>query len=152
MRAALVLVSLMLANAARAEDPAQDLRTEIGLARVAEELGDAELSARLGPASARLASLVAVRASPYARAPERQIAALAAHACGRDPLLAPEAAFALREIAERLRPSELAARESLRSDLEAARAALACVDRPPPRADIAQALAELAAALERLLR
>ena len=126
---------------------AQPTVGELGLARTAEELGDAALAARLlGPGSS-VDKLLAVRASRYARAPEALLVPLAGLACGRDPQLAPEASFALLRIAEQLRPSELAVRESLRSDLQRAREALACAEAvPAPRADLVQQLT-LAAAL-----
>lgn len=126
---------------------------EIALARVAEELGDPELLARLSGAGPRAERLVAIRASLHARAPEALVPALASIACGRDPALAPEAAFVLLRLVELLHPSDLALREVLKSDLGKAREALACAgSEPRPRADIGLALAHLAAALDRLVR
>lgn len=147
MRFPLALALALVATLARA-DSAQG---ELALARLAEELGDAALAARLGNPAGIAEKLRAVRASPHARAPEGLLVPLAALACGRDPQLAPEAAFALLRIAEQLRPSELATRETLLRDLGRAREALACAQASPaPRADIAQQLA-LAAALLRAL-
>jgi hypothetical protein len=144
---------------------AVDCVSEIGLARIAEELGDGALAARLSAAAERAPeraseltfdsyqTLLAVRASVHAQQPEALVPALATLACGRDPLLAPEAAFALSRIGERLQPSELAARESLNSDLRRAHDALECARRPPlPRADIAHVLAQVAASLAPMLR
>lgn len=130
-----------------------DALDEIGLARVADEAGDAALAAELGDPRRRARALVAARASLYARAPEALVPALAALACGRDPALAPEAGEALARIAGRLHASELSAREVLLDDLRAARRALACADAAPrPRADIVAQLAQLALALDALLR
>jgi hypothetical protein len=119
-----------------------DACDELALARAADSAGDAALAKAMK--ADRYQAVVAIRASEYARAPELLIPALAAHACGRDPTLAPEAASALRRLARRLGPSQLAEREALRSDLERARASLHC--ERAPRADITAALAELAAA------
>ncbi|HEX5657252.1 MAG TPA: hypothetical protein VFX59_08650 [Polyangiales bacterium] len=120
-----------------------DACDELSLARAAEAAGDTALTAALE--ADRYRAVLAIRASEHARAPELLIPALAAHACGRDPTLAPEAAAALRKLARRLTPSELADREALQRDLERARTSLHCEH--APRADIAAALAELAAAL-----
>ncbi len=137
----------------QAEFEGGDLIEEIGLARLAEEAGDAHLAAHLADPNARQAALIATRASPYAHAPEALVPALAELACGRDPVLAPEAAHALHVVAERLAPVELAAREVLKSDLARARSALACAERDPStRPDVALSLAELAAALDALVR
>lgn len=127
-----------------------DLIDPLAHARIAEEAGDTMLRAQLGAADDRELTLIAVRASAYAAAPERLIPALAALACGRDPTLAPEAALTLRLIGARLRRSELAAREVLSDDLRAGQRALACAERTPaPRADLAAELAQLADALGR---
>lgn len=120
-----------------------DASDELSLARAAEGAGDAALVAAFK--AGRYEAVVAIRASEYARAPELLIPALAEHACGRDPTLAPEAAAALRKLARRLTPSELAEREALSSDLERARVSLHCEHAPRP--DITAALAELASAL-----
>lgn len=123
-----------------------DACDELALARAADRAGDQALAGYLQ--ADRYRSLLAIRASEYARAPEALIPALAAHACGRDPVLAPEAALSLRKLSARFVPSELASREVLRGDLMRARQALACADAlPRPRADIAEALHLLAAAL-----
>lgn len=141
-------------TSARADPFAQgDPTDEIGLARVAEEAGDHALKAHLANVQARLRALIAIRASRYAHAPEALVPGLAQLACGRDPVLAPEAAQALLAIAERLGPADLAAREVLRSELESARQALACAERErSTRPDIVLAFAELAATLDALLR
>lgn len=130
-----------------------DPLSEIGLARYAEELGDAGIAGRLAAQPPGRDTLLAIRASPHGSAPEALVPALATLACGRHPVFAPEAAYALRRIGARLRPSELAARESLRSDLQRAHDALGCADRSPlPRPDIAQLLAEATALFAALLR
>jgi hypothetical protein len=120
-----------------------DACDELSLARAADGAGDTRLAAAMQ--AGRYEAVLAIRASAYAHAPELLVPALAGHACGRDPTLAPEAAAALRKLALRLSASELAQREALRNDLERARAALHC--ERAPRADIAAALAELAAAI-----
>jgi hypothetical protein len=153
---ALVAVSIGASSAwALVRDPfAQaEVVSTVGLARLAEDAGDALLLAHLVKIEQRQLTLSAARASPFARSPELLIPALATHACGRDPDLAAQAAHALRAIAERLEPSALARREVLLEDLRRARQALTCVDvAPPPRADIVAELAQLAAALDGLLR
>lgn len=129
-----------------------DVISTIGIARVADEVGDRSLSDWLEKPVRRDLALVAARAAPFAFAPERLVPALARLVCGRDPVLAPEAAVAFVQIAERLRPSELAAREALRSDVRAARASLACAaeSRPPVRADLRAASLLLEASLAQL--
>jgi hypothetical protein len=136
-------LGLSLPGAPGRADPADplaqaDLVSAIGLARLADEVGDGRLLSWLEQPGRRDLALVALRAAPFAFAPERLVAGLAHHACGRDPVLAPEAGVALVQIAERLHPSELELREVLRADLRAAKAALGCMAelRPPARADL----------------
>ena len=130
--------------AARADDDACDA---LALARLAEEEGHAQLLARL-TASDREQALIGVRASAFAQAPELLVPALARLACGRDSVLAPEAAHVLRQLPARLQPSDLSAREVLVADLAAAREALACARMAPvPRSDIVASLQLLEAAL-----
>ncbi len=112
----------------------------IGCARAAAEAGDAALLAKLGASDSREAALVAVRAAPYAHAPEDLVAALVDVACGRDPNLAPEAAFSLHAITQRLTQSELAAREVLLADLQKAEERVAKGCEHDPEADIVFAL------------
>jgi hypothetical protein len=142
---ALVMAAPALSGDAAAHDAFAytDACDELALARAAELAGDAALASALQ--AGRYEAVLAIRASAYAHAPELLIPALAAHACGRDPTLAPEAAAALRALAARLTPSELAQHEVLRSDLERARSSLRCERAPHP--SIAAALSELAAAL-----
>lgn len=138
---------------ALANDPlAQaDVVSVIGLARVADEVGDSTLGSWLKTTERRDLTLVAVRASPFAFAPERLVVQLAPVLCGRDPVLAPEASVALAQIAERLQPAGLAAREAAAHDLRQARVALSCVkDQPLPRADLVAAALLLDAALAQL--
>jgi len=152
--APLLLVALAPVQA-QSNDPlfTGDCVSELGLARIAEEAGDAQLAAQLARTDARQTTLVAVRASPHAQAPEALVPRLAALACGRDAALAPEAGYALARIGERLVGSELAAREALHEELVAAQKALACAEQvPAPRADIVHQLAQLGAALDVLLR
>lgn len=146
----LVVCGLVVRVAAGDAFGRTDATDELALARAAEGAGDAALAKRLagGP---RYETLIAIRASVHARAPELLIPALAALACGRDPALAPEAALSMRKL--QLSPSGLAERETLRTDLERARQALTCVDdKPLPRADIASALDDLSAQLDLLLK
>ena len=148
MRAAFLLLPLLTVKVAAEDVVSADVVSEIGVARTAEELGDSALLARLGGDQKVRDQLIATRASVHARAPEVLIPALAPLACGRHPVLAPEAAFAIFRIAEHLRPSELAARETLKSDLRGARDALECARRAPlPRADIVYLLGRASALL-----
>lgn len=103
-----------------------DVVSTLGLSRLADEAGDAQLGAWLKTPNRRDLTLVAIRATPFAAAPERLVPALTPHLCGRDPVLAPESALALAQIAERLTPSSMANREALVADVKEARAALAC--------------------------
>ncbi len=89
----------------------------IGCARVAVEAGDLALLAQLKAGGQREAQLVAVRAAPYAHAPEQLVVSLVDLACGRDPNLAPEAALSLIAIGERLTLRELSEREVLLADV-----------------------------------
>lgn len=150
----LALLSAPSGAGARVDEPppGADLISSIGLARLADEAGDAQLARWLSEPAHRDRALAAVRASPFAYAPERLVPGLSAILCGRDPVLAPESASALLELAERLRPSELAARECLLSDLRSARKALACVGEQPAevRADLALAAMVVDAALAQL--
>ncbi len=156
--------SLALAGAVYAgvPDPFRDADAihDIGLSRLADEAGDAALLSALsgegGPEKqarpSRERTLLAIRAAPYAAAPELLVPSLVTLATGRDPDLAPEAAHALVAIAQRLRPSELSSREVLRADL--ARVLQAVVDtRGQARAvrgDVALALGALEASLRAL--
>ena len=78
--------------------------------------------------------------------------ALLRRLCGRDPVLAPESAYALEQIAERLLPSAVALREATSADFVSAREALACAreHEPPVRLDLAKAALVLEAALTQL--
>lgn len=151
-----VLLSVGAASAG-ATDPFRDCDPihDIGLARLADEAGDSVLAGALaqGGDSSRERALLAVRATPFAAAPEGLIPGLAKLACGRDPSLAPEAAAALAQIGERLRPSELAAREVLNADLRRALDALTAArsDARSLRPDIAHRLDSLVADLQALL-
>jgi hypothetical protein len=140
----------------RDADPIHD----IGLARLADEAGDAALKAALtaDPSAekarpAREKALVAVRAAPHAAAPELLVPGLVALAVGRDPDLAPEASHALLLIAERLRPSELAAREVLQADLQRALQAVSQGRSTTKggRADVMRELADFEALLASLI-
>lgn len=114
----------------------------IGCARAAHEAGDLGVSAQLQPGVARESQLVAVRAAPYAQAPESMVASLVELSCGRDPNLAPEAALSLYAIVEGLTSSELAAREVLISDLAQAEERIVRGCDKAPSADVAFALDE----------
>ena len=136
----------------RDADPIHD----IGLARLADEAGDAALAAAFGPEDQgelpRERAVLAIRAAPFAAAPEQLIPGLLRVACGRDPDLAPEAACALTQIGEHLRPSELAAREVLNADLQRALEAVIAArgEAKALRADIALGIDSLAANLRAL--
>jgi|GEM_PF-5275052 len=130
----------------RDSDPIHDT----GLARLADEAGDAAIAAALGPEGAREKALLAVRAAPFAQAPELLIPQLLGLALGRDPNVAPEAAQALRQIGLGLRPSDLAAREVLIVDLRRVRQAVreAQGSAKSVRADITRDLDLLASDLD----
>ena len=149
-----LLTASSFAVRAATADPFQDANVvdEIGLARLAEEAGDAALSSLLRAPTPRQRALMAVRASPHARVPEALLAPLVQLACARDPALAPEAAHAAYQIASTLSASELGAHEALHADLRGALSAFACADaEPKPRADIAALLSQAASALKRLV-
>jgi len=136
---------------ASSEDPfaSADVVSEIGVARLAEDAGDAALLAKLTALDRREHTLIAARASSYARAPELLVPALAKLACGRDPDLASQAANTLRRLADRRWTSELSEREALRSDLVAARQSLSCVEKAALlRADIPLLVAQLSSQLD----
>ncbi len=129
-----------------------DVVTPLGLARLADESGDGQLATWLKAPNRRDLTLVAMRAAPFAAAPERLVPALALHLCGRDPVLAPESAHALAQISERLTPSSLANREALVADVKQAQSALACAqaDDPPLRPDLSALAQVVDAALSQL--
>jgi hypothetical protein len=108
----------------------------IGCARAADEAGDAAIADALRKPKSRVSQLVAVRAAPFVHAPELLAPTLIDLACGRDPVIAVEAALSLEAMFERLTPTELASREVLKADLSAAkeRAEGGCA--LEPRADI----------------
>ncbi|MFM2420071.1 MAG: hypothetical protein RL385_4794 [Pseudomonadota bacterium] len=153
-----LLVSSLAGSLARADAAplrdllADDLVSELGVARVADDAGDQALQGALGGSSGRHTTLVAVRAAAYAHAPEQLWPLLVTLACGRDPVLAPEAALSLRRGVLRTGASDLARREVLLSDLRAVRSKLGCAEGTPRlRQDIALALHELSAHVDRLL-
>lgn len=149
MKRVLFTASLLMASLAHA-DALDGLRNEdaideISAARAADETGDLALARVLAGEGERETKLVAVRASSHASAPETLVPALVDLALSRDPSLAPEAAWALLELFERLTVRDLAAREVLTADVQKACAAFARVDdAKKPRADIALALATAA--------
>jgi hypothetical protein len=149
------LLLLALPLSADSPDPLAhaDIVSTQGLARLADEAGDARLLAWLKTPDRRDLTLVAVRAAPFAAAPERLVPALAVYLCGRDPVLAPESGQALVQIAERLTPSGLALREALLADVSEARSALACAkgDEAPIRPDLLARALLVEAALSQLL-
>ncbi len=129
-------------------DPFRDADpiSDIGLARLADEAGDSVLAAALSASDARERTLLALRSAPFAAAPEQLIPLLVPLALGRDPQLAPEAAWALAAIGEGLRPSGLAAREVLLSELSTASKAIEQIkEARVVRADITANLEGLAA-------
>jgi hypothetical protein len=139
---------------AELEDPIgqADVISTIGVARVADEAGDQRLASWLKSSARRDLVAVAVRASPFAYAPERLVPELARLLCGRDPVLAPESAYALAAIAERLSPGAVELREAALADFRTARQALSCAreQEAPVRADLVKAALLLDAALAQL--
>jgi hypothetical protein len=113
------------------------------LARVVDRLGDPAILARITAPDVRAdVRLAAIRAAPALCEPERVLEHLAALAAGRDPDLAPAAGLALLQIARRIDPRALDAREVMRSELSPARAALArLAGDPSARADLRRAAA-----------
>lgn len=157
MRRLAIAVSLgLFAVVSHADSPDPlayaDVVSEIGLARLADDAGDATLTSWLKSSTRRDLQLVAVRATPHAFAPERLVPQLAPLLCGRDPVLAPEAGLALAQLAQSLRPSDLAVREASLGDVRAAREALQCAkdNEPALRADLVSAALLLDAALAQL--
>jgi len=113
---------------------------EIGCARSAHEVGDQGLLSALTTPTNREKTLVAVRAAPYAHAPEDLLVGLVELACGRDPSLAPEAALSLHTIADTLSARELSTREVLIADLRRAEERLKEGCEHTPQSDAAYAL------------
>lgn len=121
------------------------------LGRFVEKHGDRYVLLRLHadyPADTRLA---AVRAAPWLDAPERALVPLAHIAAGRDPELAPAAAWSAYRIATSLTPIALQQREVLWSNIAPARPLLLhlAADRTA-RADIRRVAAFAADALAHL--
>jgi hypothetical protein len=141
--AAIGLWALSLGSLARGDARLSSHADRIGalaLAQLAAEVGDLAIAHGLDARADRESGLVAVRAAAFAREPERLVPALVAIACGRDPVLAPEAGLTLWSLAETVTLARLAEREALLSDVRAAHQALADGCELPPRADIAQML------------
>jgi hypothetical protein len=156
MKRAFLAMSLLCASLAQADAPealrAEDAIDEISAIRAADEAGDQALAKALGSDVDRESKLVAVRAAAHAGAPEALVPSLVELALSRDPNLAPEAAWALVELFERLTVRELAEREVLNADLQKACAPFADIDdAKKTRADIAQALTFAAARCSALM-
>lgn len=115
----------------------------IGLGRAADALGDAQLDRALELGQGREAALVAVRAALFSQAPERMIPKIVTLACGRDPVLAPEAALTLYTLAERVTSESFAAREVLLSDVKQAIQSLEAGCSQEPRPDVLVAIETL---------
>jgi hypothetical protein len=150
---ALGALSATIAHAELTDPVGQaDIISIQGVARVADEAGDARLASWLKQGTRRDLAAIALRASPFAHAPERLVPALASILCGRDPVLAPESAHALWQISERITPDGVAAREADLADFSAARKALECArqDQPALRPDLTKAALVLDAALAQL--
>jgi hypothetical protein len=110
------------------------------LARVAAQLGDLAVIARLDRRQPVVVRLAAVRATPFLAGPERALPLLAEMARGRDPHLAPAAADALLRITAALDGAALDRREVLRPELTPARASLrTLIDDHTARPDIRRA-------------
>lgn len=123
-QAALIVLALAFATLASAQDDAARHEQEakrlvaiqdadpLELARVTAALGDLvllDLLAETQPADVRLA---ATRSTPWMRAPELSLEALAQLAKGSDPDLAPAAMLAAHRIATSLDADAIVARES----------------------------------------
>jgi hypothetical protein len=152
----LIALGALATTVAHAEltDPVgqADIISTQGVARVADEAGDARLVSWLKQGARRDLAAIALRASPFAHAPERLVPALAGFLCGRDPVLAPESAHALLQIVDRITPDGAASREADLADFAAARKALECArqEQPALRPDLAKAALVLDAALAQL--
>ena len=146
MKRAFFVIILLGTSLAHANTPdalrSEDAIDEISAARAADESGDLALARVLSGEGDRETKLVAVRAAAHASAPEALVPSLVTLALSRDASLAPEAAWALVELFERLTVRELASREVLSADVRKACAAFSQVgEAKKPRADIALALA-----------
>lgn len=154
-RATATLLALLAAGPATAQ-PQSPLSSvadadPVELARVVQRIGDSAVIAALAPDRPVVERLAAVRAAPAMRSPERALTALVEIARGRDSLLAPAAALAALRIATSLDADDLAAREALPGDIEAARSALeALAADESARPDIRRAAALAADALAHL--
>jgi len=113
------------------------------LSRVVQRLGDGEVLARMAAGQPAELRLAAIRATPWMQAPELALEDLAVAASGRDPDLAPAAAWAFWQICRSLTAADLVRREA---DLGAVRRGARQLQRlardPTVRADI-QRLAAL---------
>jgi hypothetical protein len=138
----IALLAIAASGAAQDVDPLLETGTSdpLELARAVDRIGDAALLARLGEETPADVRLLAVRGAPQMHAPERALEPLARIAAGRDPDLAPAAALSASRIARALDPQALEARETLPSDLAAARTVLeALAADETARADIRRA-------------
>lgn len=118
------------------------------LARVVDRIGDAAILARLAPETPIAVRALAVAATSRMHAPEDALVPLAQIATGRDPDLAPRAAFALLTISRSLDARSLDARERTRSDFTPARTTLtALAADETARTDLRRAAQLVAAAL-----
>ncbi len=109
--AALGLPSLAPAQPAAGSAPLATLGDPLELSRHVDAIGDDPVLTALeeGSFAERLG---AIRATRWLAEPERALRTLAAMAAGDDPDLAPAAARAAAQIAERLRHDDLRAREA----------------------------------------
>jgi hypothetical protein len=115
-------------------------------AREAQRAGDGAVLATLADAAAsRVDELEAVRRARWLRMPELALEPLARLAAGRDPALAPEAAFVAHEIATSLDPLTLEAHEVALASLATARDALRALGRDGTARPDIRALASSAA-------
>ncbi|MFW6050009.1 MAG: hypothetical protein ACODAU_02475 [Myxococcota bacterium] len=110
------------ADEARAPiDPLTEVTDPLEVGLFVERHGDPYVLLRLRSAHPVDTRLAAVRSTPWLREPERALEELAGLAAGRDPHLAPAAAWAAHRIATDLDPSALERREVTRSELAPAR-------------------------------
>jgi hypothetical protein len=125
-----LLLVVCLAGWARAAAPTLDaLRgavdaDELSLAALAQKLGDERVLSALGDDKDALLRLAAVRATPYLIDKDAALLPLARIAAGRDPELAPPAAFRARRIAQALVLEGAGAHEVMPATLAPAREAL----------------------------
>lgn len=127
-------------------------RDPLEMARAVRHCDPGAIRAALdGPDVSPVLQLAAIRGAPWLRRPEEALVALVRIMGGRDSLLAPAAAVAIRRIVAALDAHVLAAAEVDLGDLEGLRAPLqALVEQPLLRPDFRAVAAEALAWLDGL--